>query len=222
VLVAEMLQGLAFALGPTMVVRRDGLNRAGGFSAIGGHHGDDFMLGNLMAAHGHKVVLSTHAVEHHILNTSFGSSAGHQIRWLRGTRFYRPMGHLGSVLTFSVPYGVVAAVVALALHRPLLAVLLFGWSLASRVGLAALVGGLVVREPRPWFSAMLYPIRDLLGFLLWNASYVGNDVIWRGEVYELLRGGMMRRRVHAAARDTHRPVRGGGGLDEQQPSATVL
>jgi ceramide glucosyltransferase len=221
VLVAEMLQGLAFALGPTMVVRRDCLDRVGGFTAIGEHHGDDFMLGNLVAAHGHKVVLSTHAVEHHVLNTSFGSSVRHQIRWLRGTRFYRPMGHLGSVLTFSVPYGLVTAVVALALHQPLLAVFFFGWSWATRVGLAALVGGLVVREPRPWLSAMLYPIRDLLGFLLWKASYVGNDVIWRGEVYELLRGGMMRKRFQAAVHDTHRPVRV-GGIDEQQPSATVL
>jgi hypothetical protein len=61
----------------------------------------------------------------------------------------------------------------------------------------------------------------LLGFLLWNASYVGNDVIWRGEVYELLRGGMMRKRFQAAVHDTHRPVRV-GGIDEQQPSATVL
>jgi ceramide glucosyltransferase len=220
VLVAEMFQGLAFALGPTMVMRRDCLDQAGGFTAIGNHHGDDFMLGNLMAAHGHKVVLSTHAVEHHILNTSFGSSTRHQIRWLRGTRFYRPLGHLGSVLTFSVPYGVLAGVMALSLHLPLVAVVLFGWSWASRIGLAAVVGGLVVREPRPWFSAMLYPIRDLLGFLLWNASYVGNDVIWRGEVYELLRGGMMRRRVHAPAHDTHRSVRV-SGLDEQRPSATV-
>jgi ceramide glucosyltransferase len=220
VLVAEMLQGLAFALGPTMVVRRDGLYRAGGFSAIGGHHGDDFMLGNLMAANGHKVVLSTHAVEHHILNTSFGLSARHQIRWMRGTRFYRPKGHLGTVLTFSVPYGLVAATVALALHQPMMSVLLFGWSWATRVALAAVVGGLVVREPRPWCSAMLYPIRDLLGFLLWNASYLGNDVLWRGEVYELLQGGLMRNRSQSAARDTRRPVRA-GGLDDQRPSATV-
>jgi ceramide glucosyltransferase len=220
VLVAEMLQGLAFALGPTMVVRRDRLNRAGGFSAIGGHHGDDFMLGNLMAANGHKVVLSTHAVEHHILNTSFGLSARHQIRWMRGTRFYRPKGHLGTVLTFSVPHGLVAATVALALHQPTMAVLLFGWSWATRVALAAVVGGLVVREPRPWCSAMLYPIRDLLGFLLWNASYLGNDVLWRGEVYELLQGGLMRNRSQSAARDTRRPVRA-GGLDDQRPSATV-
>jgi ceramide glucosyltransferase len=220
VLVAEMLQGLAFALGPTMVLRRACLDRAGGFTAIGGHHGDDFMLGSLMAAHGQKVVLSTHAVEHHILNTSFGSSARHQIRWMRGTRFYRPKGHLGTVLTFSVPYGLVAAITAVALHQPLLGVLFFAWSWASRVALAALVGRLVVREPRPWCHAMLYPIRDLLGFFLWNASYLGNDVVWRGEVYELLRGGLMRKRSPSATRDTRRPVRA-GGLDEQQPSATV-
>jgi ceramide glucosyltransferase len=220
VLVAEMLEGMAFALGPTMVVRRDRLDRAGGFTAIGGHHGDDFMLGNLMAAHGHKVVLSTHAVEHHILNTSFGSSARHQIRWMRGTRFYRPKGHLGTVLTFSVPYGLVGAAVALALHQPTLAVLLLGWSWTTRVALAALVGGLVVREPRPWCSAMLYPIRDLLGFLFWNASYLGNHVLWRGEVYELLRGGLMRNRSQSAGRDRRRSVRA-TGLDDQRPSATV-
>jgi ceramide glucosyltransferase len=220
VLVAEMLEGMAFALGPTMVLRRNCLDGAGGFTAIGGHHGDDFMLGSLMAAHGHKVVLSTHPVEHHILNTSFGSSARHQIRWMRGTRFYRPKGHLGTVLTFSVPYGLVAAMVALVSHQPVLALLLLGWSWATRVALAALVGGLVVREPRPWCSAMLYPIRDLLGFLFWSASYLGNDVLWRGEVYELLHGGLMRNRPRSGARDTRRPVRA-NTLDDQRPSATV-
>jgi ceramide glucosyltransferase len=220
VLVAEMLEGMAFALGPTMVVRRDCLDGAGGFTAIGGHHGDDFMLGNLMAAHGHKVVLSTHVVEHHILNTSFISSTRHQVRWMRGTRFYRPKGHLGTVLTFSVPYGMLAAGAALVSHQPVLAALLLGWSWTTRVALAALVGGLVVREPRPWWSAMVYPIRDLLGFLLWTASYLGNDVLWRGEVYELLRGGLMRNRPRSAARDTRRPARA-SGLDDQQPSATV-
>jgi ceramide glucosyltransferase len=80
VLVAEMLEGMKFALGPTMVVRRDCLDRAGGFTAIGEYHGDYFMLGNLVAAHGYEVLLSTHAIEHHILNTSFVSSARHQIR----------------------------------------------------------------------------------------------------------------------------------------------
>jgi ceramide glucosyltransferase len=195
VLVAEMLEGMKFALGPTMAVRSDALESAGGFSAIGEHHGDDFMLGNLMAAHGHGVILSTHAIEHHILNESFVSSAQRQIRWMKGTRFYRPKGHFGTVLTFSMPYGLLTAVFALALHRPALAGLLFGWGWATRVAMASLVGGLVVREPRLWRNAMLYPLRDLLGFFFWIASYVGNEVLWRGEVYELLPGGLMRNRL---------------------------
>jgi ceramide glucosyltransferase len=105
------------------------------------------------------------------------------------------------VLTFSVPYGLLAAVTALALHQPVLAVFLFGWSWSTRVALAALVGGLVVQDPHLWGNALLYPVRDLLGFLFWSASYLGNDVLWRGEVYELLRGGLMRNRSHPADRD---------------------
>jgi ceramide glucosyltransferase len=200
VLVAEMLEGMKFALGPTMVVRRNCLDRAGGFTAIGEYHGDDFMLGNLIAAHGHKVALSTHTIEHHILNTSFVSSARHQIRWMRGTRFDRPKGHLGTVLTFSMPYGLLAAVVALAVHRPVLASFFLVWSWATRVAMAALVGGLVVREPDLWRKAMLYPLRDLMGFFFWSASYLGNEVLWRGEVYKLLRGGVMRNRSQPADR----------------------
>ncbi len=193
VLVAEMFEGMKFALGPTMVVRGDALAAAGGFRVLGEHHGDDFMLGSLMAAQGHKVVLSTHAIEHHILNTSFVSSALHQIRWMRGTRFYRPLGHLGTVLTFSVPYGLLAAAVTLAAHRPVWAALILVWSWVSRVALAALVSRLVVRDPNLWRSALLFPLRDLLGFFFWTASYLGNEVLWRGEVYELLRGGLMRK-----------------------------
>jgi ceramide glucosyltransferase len=201
VLVAEMLDGMRFALGPTMAVRRDLLDRAGGFTAIGDYHGDDFMLGNLMAAHGHRVVLSTHSVEHHILNTSFVSSALHQIRWMRGTRFYRPKGHLGTALTFSMPYGLLSAIAALALHQPLLAAILLAWGWATRVVLAACVGRLVVGEPDLWRNALLYPLRDLLGFFFWSASYLGNDVLWRGEVYELLRGGLMRNRSQPVDRE---------------------
>jgi ceramide glucosyltransferase len=192
VLVAEMLEGMKFALGPTMVVRRDSLDEAGGFRALGPYHADDFMLGNLISACGQRVVLSTHTIEHHVLNSSFLSSVRHQIRWMKSTRFSRPKGHFGTALTFSVPYGLLAAGVALAFHRPLLGAALLAWTWASRVALGALVGGLVVGEPQPLRSALLYPLRDLLGFCYWAASYASNEVRWRGEVYNLLQDGFMR------------------------------
>jgi ceramide glucosyltransferase len=91
-----------------------------------------------------------------------------------------------------MPYGLLAAGVALAFHRPLLGAMLLGWSWASRVALGALVGNLVVDEPRLLRSALLYPLRDLLGFFYWAASYVSDQVQWRGEVYQLLQDGFMR------------------------------
>ena len=192
VLVAEMLEGMKFALGPTMVVRRDSLDEAGGFRALGPYHADDFMLGNLISAGGQRVVLTTHTIEHHVLNSSFLASVRHQIRWMKSTRFSRPKGHFGTALTFSVPYGLLAAGVAVAFHRPLLGAALLGWAWASRVALGALVGGMVVGEPQLLRSALLYPLRDLLGFCYWVASYVSNEVRWRGEVYNLLQDGFMR------------------------------
>jgi ceramide glucosyltransferase len=201
VLVAEMLEGMKFALGPTMVVRRDSLANAGGFRALGPYHADDFMLGNLIAASGHQVILSTHTIDHHVLNSSFLPSVLHQIRWMKSTRFSRPKGHFGTALTFSMPYGLLAAGVAVALHHPLLGGLLLFWSWVSRVALGALVGSVVVEEPRVWRSALLYPLRDLLGFGYWIASYVSNQVKWRGEVYNLLQDGFMRNDSQAAKRE---------------------
>ena len=192
VLVAEMLEGMKFALGPTMAVRRECVVRFGGFGALGPYHADDFVLGNLVAANGHTVVLSTHVIEHHILNSSFLSSCRHQVRWMKSTRFSRPKGHLGTALTFSMPYAILAAGAALALHRPGAAALLFAWGWATRLGLAALMGGLVIEEFGLLRSALLYPLRDLMGFFYWAASYLGNDVQWRGEVYQLLQDGLMR------------------------------
>jgi len=71
-------------------------------------------------------------------------------------------------------------------------VALFALSLVTRFALAIGVGRMVVRDPS-WFSLLvLYPIRDLMGFGFWLASYWGNRILWRGRVYELLPGGRMR------------------------------
>jgi ceramide glucosyltransferase len=138
------------------------------------------------------VVLSTHTIDHHVLNSSLIPSVLHQIRWMKSTRFSRPKGHLGTALTFSMPYGLAAAGAVVALNRPLLGGLLLLWSWASRVALGALVGGLVVAEPRLMRTMLLYPLRDLLGFGYWVASYVSNQVRWRGQIYNLLQDGSMR------------------------------
>jgi ceramide glucosyltransferase len=49
-----------------------------------------------------------------------------------------------------------------------------------------------VRDPS-WLALLaLYPIRDLMGFFFWAASYASNRIHWRGRIYQLLPGGKMR------------------------------
>ena len=77
-------------------------------------------------------------------------------------------------------------------NEPLIAALLLAWGVATRVGLSLLMGRLVVGDPAPVRSALLYPLRDLLGFVYWTTSYLSNTVRWRGRVYRLGKNGVMR------------------------------
>src|SRR5690242_1509407 len=90
VLVAEMLEGMKFALGPTMATRKECLAQIGGFAALGEYLADDFVLGNRIAEAGYNVVLSREIIDHHVLNESLTSSMQHQVRWAKSTRLSRP------------------------------------------------------------------------------------------------------------------------------------
>ena len=202
VLTANLLEGMKFALGPTMAVRRRCVEAMGGFGVLGPYCSDDFLLGEKVAGQGSIVVLSHHVIDHIILNLSFAASLRHQTRWMKSTRFSRPLGHLGTALTFSLPFGIVAGLAAFALHRPILALALFTYSIVNRMILAGLMGALAVHERHLLRTILLYPFRDLLGFFCWAASYAGSTILWRGRRYRLSRGGLMHP-VDAANGDEH-------------------
>ncbi len=192
VLVARFLEGMQFTLGPTMAFRRETIRRMGGFRVTADLCSDDFILGNETHKLGETVILSHHAIDHIVLNVRFIASLKHQTRWMKSTRFSRPKGHFGTALTFAVPYGLLAWGAFAALHHPWWGFALLSWSVATRLVLSIAVGRAVVRDPS-WFNLLvLYPIRDLMGFGFWAASYTSRRILWRGRVYELLDGGGMR------------------------------
>jgi ceramide glucosyltransferase len=137
------------------------------------------------------VVLSTHVIDHVVLNSEFVDSQKHQVRWMKSTRFSRPKGHFGTSLTFSVPFGLLACFAALRLHHPELGLDLLAYSVLSRAALALLVGATIVKERRLLRTALLFPLRDLLGFLYWAASYGSREIVWRKQSYVLAEGGLM-------------------------------
>jgi ceramide glucosyltransferase len=192
VLAARAMEGMQFVLGPTMAFRRPTIQRMGGFKVTADYCADDFILGNQTFKLGERVVLSHHAIDHMVINSDFLDSMKHQIRWMKSTRFSRPAGHFATALSFSVPYGLLALAAAAALGHPRLGLALFAWSIVTRLVLAIAVGRGVTGD-RSWFGLLvLYPLRDLMGFAFWAASYWGNRVLWRGRVFELLPGGKMR------------------------------
>ena len=196
VLVADMLEGMKFALGPTMAIRRSCLKEIGGFLPMGDYCADDFLLGNWVAERGHNVVLSQHVIDHVVLHADFWPSMQHQARWMKSTRFSRPKGHLGTALTFSVPFGLLTAVAVCGLQPPHWLSLGAGallWSVGTRMLLALAVSKRILKEKSSWQSVLLYPVRDLLGICFWAASYCSRKVLWRNETYLLEKGGRMRR-----------------------------
>jgi ceramide glucosyltransferase len=189
VVVADMLEGMKFALGAIMATRKDVLPAIGGIRATRDYYSDDFVLGNLIAAAGYKVVLSHQIVGHVLVPRSLAKTLADQLRWMKSTRFSRPKGHVGSGLTFSTPFGLLALVAATELNLGKIGIALFGWSILNRVIQALVAGWGVTGDRRSLTLCWLYPLRDFLGSFLWIASFNGGTFFWRGEMYRFLRGG---------------------------------
>src|SRR6267142_5716176 len=199
VLVAEMLEGMRFALGPSMAVRKKCVDQIGGFESLGKYYADDFMLGNLIAEKGNTVVLSHHVIDHCIVNTKCAKSLAHQWNWMKSTRFSRPKGLLGTGLTFGLPFGLLTFMAALLLGYPRIGLELLEWTVLARVLQSMLVGWFVVKDDEAVRLAWLYPLRDLMGSILWIASYASRRVGWRDDLFEITSGGVVRL-VHAEER----------------------
>jgi ceramide glucosyltransferase len=193
VMVADMLEGTKFALGPTMAVRKQSFQDVGGFEELGTFYADDFVIGNRLAKMGKGVLLATHVIRLLVEDTPFGLSFRNQLRWMQSTRRSRPLGHFGSGLTFAVPFGLLGLGWGLLSGHPLVGGLWLLGMVANRWVQAGTVLG--VMGDTDWVRGMvIYPLRDLLGGVLWLGSYGGDRFYYRGSVYRLKEGGRVEAR----------------------------
>ena len=188
VLVAEMLEGMRFALGATMATRRESFQAVGGFDDLGQFYADDFVLGNRLAAQGRGVELATHVIRLMVQDSPFKLSFRNQLRWMQSTRRSRPWGHLGTGLTFAVPFGLCGFLWGIVTGDAALG-LLWCFALVAGRWVQAAAVLLALGDPDWVRAALIYPVRDALGWVLWVASYGGNRFYYRGCVYKLQEGG---------------------------------
>ena len=187
VLVALTFQKLGFCFGATMAVRRDVLAAIGGFEALAPYLADDYMLGDLIRRSGYRICLSSYVVEGIIYEPDFRSLLAHELRWARTIRACRPAGYAFSF----VGNGTVTLSALFLLASGLIgtgAALLF-FSTALRVALHNTVRS-AVRIPGPAVP-WLVPLRDLLCFAIWGASFFGRKVRWKGKRFSVRPDGQL-------------------------------
>jgi len=188
VLVADMLEGTKFALGASMAVRKRSFQDAGGFEELGQFYADDFVLGHRLAEQGVGVRMATHVIRLMVPDTPLSLSFRNQLRWMQSTRRSRPWGHLGSGLTFAVPFGLLGLLWGLLSGHALWGLVWLSWMAINRWLLAGSILR-VLGDPDWVRGTMIYPVRDLLGSILWLGSYASNRFYYRGKIYRLKNGG---------------------------------
>lgn len=176
VLVARVLEGMQFAVGPTIAARRSALASIGGFDRLKDYLAEDFVMGKFAAEAGHGVILSSGVVEHHIGSSDFLHNAAHRLRWTRSTRRSRPWGYTGQLFTMPLPLAIALVAADASMWPYALA------AIGVRFAAAYMVSKKVLGAQLNWFYL---PIEDLAVFCFWVAGFFGKTIIWRGRRYLL-------------------------------------
>ena len=180
--VAAMAGSRAFAFGTTIAIRREVLDRIGGFATVANQLADDYRLGELTRALGLRTVLSEVVVETSVAEPSFSALVRHELRWLRTIRALRPVGYGFCFITFGMPVAGLGVLMAKG-AAPALAMLCL--SALTRVMLHMSVR----RAGSSPLQIALLPLRDTLSFVLWGWSFFTRSVQWREERYRVGRDG---------------------------------
>jgi ceramide glucosyltransferase len=162
--------------GSTIAIRRSTLATIGGFNAVAGQLADDHALGALVRQAGVAVASPPFIVAHECTQRSARELFRHELRWARTIRSVDPLGYAGLAVTHAVPFA-------------LLGLVLGGITLACLIVPAAVICRLVLQKEldRAFHlrtgAFWLGPVRDMLSFAVFVASFFGRGVEWRGHRY---------------------------------------
>ncbi len=173
--------------GSTIALKRSLLADIGGFEKFRNDLADDYEIGRSVRGAGLKLAYPPMVLSHSCNEQNFRELFRHELRWSRTIRGIDPLGHAGSLVTYILPLGLVAA-------------LLLGGSGPALVALGAIVAVRIYEERRidrflgrTGSSIWLFPLRDMLFFAVFVGSFFVKQVDWRGSRYRLSGSGELAR-----------------------------
>lgn len=185
ILVAWQLDGVKFALGPTIATTRTRLAAFGGYAELENRPADDLLVGRLIAEQGYEIELLRYTIETVCDYGSLSDLLHKRLRWIVVMRHMRPWGHLGLLLTQGLPW----SLVAVAVHpSAALACGFLGAYLFSRIAMTWIIGVHGLRQPGLWKQMPLIPVWDGVAFAIWLTSFGRSSIRWRGADYHIRDG----------------------------------
>ena len=157
-------------------------------AAIGGFEAfrlsaDDYAMGE--GAAGMQVAIPPFIVVHSCTEQSAGEVLRHELRWARTVRAVSPLGYAGSVITHPLPFALLAAWL---MGFSALALSVVAASIACRLVLQVQVDHTLQVSMKRWW---LGPLRDLMSFIVYVASFFVSVVNWRGDRYTVRADGTL-------------------------------
>jgi ceramide glucosyltransferase len=187
IVVAWQLDGVKFALGPSIATTRERLAAFGGYQSIENRPGDDLLVGRLIADQGYEVELSRYPVETVADYQSISELIHKRLRWIVVMRYMRPWGHFGLLFTQGLPW----SLAAVAFHpSALTAAVYLGSYFLMRCAITATVAIWGLEQRSYWRRLVLIPLWDAVAFLVWVTSFAQRSIRWRGNRY-YIRGGAL-------------------------------
>jgi len=181
VVVGTRLARLRNAFGATLVCRREVLSSIKGFAALADYLADDYMMGELISRQDLRVVLAPCLVSNVVVERNLRSLFLHELRWARTFRTVRPLPYACSVVTHGIPLTCLA--LAIAGPTPVTVTALLANVLlrcTARMAVSRYLG-----LPLRWSTTWLVPVRDVLSFALWGLSFLGRQVQWGNERFNV-------------------------------------
>ncbi len=185
IIVAWQLDGVKFALGPTIATTRARLAAFGGYESIENRPADDLLVGRLIADQGYEVELLRYPIQAVADFQTVRELTHKRLRWIVVMRHMRPWGHFGLIFT----HGLIWSLAAVAVH-PSVAVAagFLGGYFAVRCLVTWMIQSWGLKRGAGLRKMWLIPIWDMLAFLIWLASFTRSTVRWRGADYYIREG----------------------------------
>lgn len=185
VMVAQAIGRDDGCFGATIALRRNTLEKIGGFESLREQLADDYLLGAAVRATGQTIGLATALPESVVHEPDLATMFAHEIRWGRTLASVDAAGYVASAVTQAVPVALLAVGIGGG-----------GWP-ALGVLAAAVLGRLwAVRDEESSLGLENQPLwlvltRDVLSFAVQAIALSGRTVRWRGRRFRIARHGKL-------------------------------